>query len=90
MNQTNEAPIIATITLVDSLEVVQYRDKDTYLKELQDFLDYRPSSIKFTTITTDPETRKGVDDLVFDQWGMENPHPLEYYVSKVPKTTVFS
>ncbi|MBO5071679.1 MAG: DUF1738 domain-containing protein [Eubacterium sp.] len=61
-------------------EVIQYTSAEEYLKTVREDIEYQSSSgFGYRTFTNDPETRKGIDDIVYDQFGERNPHDLDYY-----------
>lgn len=74
-----EEPAVGVITMKDTGEELRFTDKDTYLAALSGFFDYRPNTVTYKTLTDDPETRKGVDDLVYGLFGEKNPNPIEHY-----------
>ena len=75
-----EAPAVGVITMKDTGEELRFTDKDSYLAALSGFFDVRPDIVIYKTLTDDPATRKGVDDLVYGVFGEKNPHPIEYYL----------
>lgn len=55
-------------------EQFEYTDPAEYLKTVKEELPYRDTSgFRFETLTSDPEVRKAVDDMVCDLYGEENP-----------------
>ena len=61
-------------------EQIEYTDPAEYLKAVKEELPYRDTSgFRFETLTSDPEVRKAVDDMIYDLYGEENPRPLEDY-----------
>lgn len=61
-------------------EVIQFTDAQEYLKTVEEEIEYQSSSgFGYRTFTDDPETRKGIDDIVYDMYGERNPHDLDYY-----------
>lgn len=61
-------------------EVIQFTDVQEYLKTVEEEIEYQSSSgFGYRTFTDDPETWKGIDDIVYDMYGERNPHDLDYY-----------
>lgn len=79
IENSKQNEIVGTIHYKDNNETINFTNSEKYLRALSDALDTQPGNIKYQTLTNDPETRKKVDDLVFGLYGMENPHPKEYY-----------
>lgn len=68
-------------------EVMEYTSKEEYLKAIKKELNYNPGGFKHQTLTTDPEIRKSVDDLIYDAYGADNPRTLNWYSSKIDDST---
>lgn len=64
-------------------EIIEYTDKESYLNAIKKEMDYNPDGFKYVTLTQDPQTRKAADDVVYDAYGADNPHTIEYYSPKV-------
>lgn len=64
-------------------ETMEYTDKESYLNAIRKEMDYNPDGFKYVTLTQDPQTRKAVDDVIYDAYGADNPHTMEYYSPKV-------
>ena len=61
-------------------ERIEYTDPAKYLRAVKEELPYQSSSgFRFETLTSDPEVRKTVDDMLYDLYGEENPRTLEDY-----------
>ena len=60
-------------------EVIKYTDKEEYLNAIKEELDYNPNGFKNETLTSDPEVRKSVDDIIYNAYGADNPHDLGWY-----------
>jgi antirestriction protein ArdC len=60
-------------------EVMEYADKESYLNAIKKEMDYNPNGFKYHTLTSDPEVRKSVDDIIYGAYGADNPHGLDYY-----------
>ena len=71
---------VGMITMKDTGEELRFKDKDAYLSALAGFFDCMPDRVSYKTLTDDPATRMGVDDLVYGLFGEKNPHPLEHYL----------
>lgn len=82
IENSKQNEIVGTIHYKDNNETINFTNSEKYLRALSDALDTQPGNIKYQTLTNDPETRKKVDDLVFGLYGMENPHPKEYYTQQ--------
>ena len=42
-------------------------------------MDYNPDGFKFYTLSKDPEILKSADDIIYNAYGAENPHSLDWY-----------
>ena len=61
-------------------EVLEYTDPVKYLRVILDELPYHPTSgFRYETLTSDPQVRKAVDDILYDLYGEEYPRTLEDY-----------
>ena len=61
-------------------EQIEYTDPDEYLRAIREELPYHATSgFRYETLTSAPEVRKAVDDMLYDLYGEENPRPLEDY-----------
>lgn len=59
-----------------------FTDPAEFLKTIREELPDRSSSgFAYEVLTTDPKTRKAVDDLVYNEVGEKNPHDLAFYES---------
>ena len=64
-------------------ESVAFTDPEEYLRCLREELPLKDvTGLRIEVLTDDPAVRKGVDDAIFDLYGLENPKPLEDYVQK--------
>ena len=63
-------------------EVMEHTDKQKYLNAIKKELNNNPTGFKLDTLTSDPEVRKSVDDLIYGASGSDNPHNIEWYSSK--------
>lgn len=75
---------VGKIEYLHSGETIVYDDAKEYLQAYEEALNEYGvvGGFKATTITRDPETRKAVDDLIYGEFGEENPHDLEHYQKK--------
>ncbi|MDD3414506.1 MAG: hypothetical protein PHY47_10970 [Lachnospiraceae bacterium] len=53
-------------------EVIEHTDKQKYLNAIKKELDYNPTGFKVDTLTSDPEVRKSVENLIYDAYGYDN------------------
>ena len=61
-------------------ERIVYTDSKEYIHVAKEDLPFHASSgLRYETLTDDPEVRKAVDDILYDLYGEENPHPLSNY-----------
>lgn len=61
-------------------DVQDFTDAEAYIQYISDELPYHATSgFRFETLTDDPAMRKVVSDIVYDFYGMENPHQREDY-----------
>ncbi len=64
-------------------EMIPYTSSADYIKAVKEEIEYRSSSgFQYKTFTHDPEVKKNIDDIVYDLYGEENPHDLNYYQQK--------
>lgn len=61
-------------------EVVEYTSEESYLQAIKKELDYNPDGFRHQTLTSDPEIRKSVDDLIYGTYGVDNPYTLDWYL----------
>lgn len=80
LNMTQqEPPVIGTVSFASG-ETLAYTDPAIFLQAIRDELPYKPTSgFQYEVLTDDPTVRKGVDDILYDLFGEENPRPLEDY-----------
>ena len=84
MEQQDKA-IVGRVSFANG-EKIEYTNAQEYVKCVAEELPYRATSgFQFETLTDDPQTRKAVDDLVCNEYGEENPCPLENYYNDVEK-----
>lgn len=64
-------------------EMACYRDPTQFIRDYAEEMDSRgPNGVSARTITSDPVVRKAVDDLIYGEFGEENPHGLDYYETR--------
>lgn len=64
-------------------EQIEYTDPAEYLNAIREELPFHATTgFRFETLTSDPEVRKAVDDMLYDLYGEENPRPLEDYLEQ--------
>ena len=74
-----EKPLVGRVTFVNG-DTQEFTDAEAYLRCIEDELPDRPiTGFRYETLTDAPAVRKGVDDILFNLFGEENPHPLEDY-----------
>lgn len=62
--------------------MVEYTSVEIYRNAIKKELDYNPDGFKHQTLTSDPEIKKSVDDLIYGAYGVDNPHTLDWYLLK--------
>ena len=61
-------------------DMQEFTDAGSYIQCIREELPYRATSgFRFETLTDEPAVRMAVDDIVYDFYGMENPHQREDY-----------
>lgn len=75
---------VGKIEYLHSGETIVYNDAKEYLQAYKEALNEYGvvGGFKATTITRDPEICKAVDDLIYGEFGEENPYDLEHYQKK--------
>lgn len=77
--QTSEESIVGIISFHNG-ETQEFTDSSSFIATIKEELPYRSTSgFQFKVITTDAFTRKAVDDLIYDEYGEDNPRTLEDY-----------
>ena len=76
--------IIGKITFPDSGEVMEYSSKESYLNALKSELYSQgvTGAFKYETVKKTPELMKEIEDIIYGEYGEENPRSLEYYQEK--------
>jgi hypothetical protein len=71
---------IVGMTFYGDGNATSFTDADDYIEEIREELPYRASSgFRFETVTDDPAVRKAVDDLVYNEFGENNPRRVCNY-----------
>ena len=71
---------VAGLLIYPSNEVEVFTDPDVFLKRYAQEMDScGPNGVSARLVSRDPALRKAVDDLIYDQFGEENPNGPEYY-----------
>ena len=64
-------------------EIIQYTDEQKYLKAVADEIEYSASTgFSYKTFSSNPDVRKGIDDIIYDLYGEDNPNDIDYYRKK--------
>lgn len=68
-------------------EKEHFTEPAEFLKTVREELHYRNTTgFHYKMEHADAETRKAVDDLLFNEYGEENPHDLAYYLDEIGGT----
>ena len=74
-----EKQLVGRLTYANG-EVMEYTDKDKFLADLKEELEFRATTgMEYEILTDDPALRKAVDDAIYDLYGEENPSDEEDY-----------
>ena len=83
--KNNISPIVGIIDYLGPGGIVGgrnvYYDKDKYISKIKDSLNCG-EPIKYYTKSNDPSFRKAVADIAYDEFGMDNPKDLKYFIDK--------
>ena len=80
----DQEPLVGRLTFANG-DVLEFTDPDEYVKSLGEEIEFiAATGMKYETLTDNPQTRKAVDDIVYDHFGEENPRPLEEYSASQP------
>ncbi len=75
----SENALVGRATYING-DVQEFTDAEEYIQCIREELPYRATSgFRFETLTDDPAVRKAISDIIYDFYGMENPHRLEDY-----------
>ena len=75
----SENALVGRATYING-DVQEFFDAESYIQCIREELPYHATSgFRFETLTDNPAVRMAVDDIVYDFYGMENPHQLEDY-----------
>lgn len=81
--ESAEAGEIAGILIYPSTEVVAYSDAKELISAYKSDLYYDgPLGVTAKAIKKDPSVIKQIDDVIYDEHCMENPHDIDYYRHK--------
>lgn len=70
---------VGMLTFADG-SVLKYMDTEKFVQAVKEELPYHATTgLKIEVLTDDPQTRKAVDDQLYDLYGEENPRPIEDY-----------
>lgn len=65
--------VVGRVTYADGTRQ-EFTDSELYLKTIKEELPYRNTTgLRYETLTSDPQIRKAVDDIILDFSGEENP-----------------
>lgn len=64
-------------------DVMQYTSAEKYLTALKEVLFSNPNGFKYETLHRNPELLKKVDDLMYGEYGEDNPNSLNWYIEKI-------
>ena len=74
-----EKEVVGRVSFANG-EQLEYTDAEKYLQCIREELpDHPVTGFRYETLTSDPEVRKQVDDILCDLFGEENPRQLEDY-----------
>nr|WP_325305158.1 LPD28 domain-containing protein [uncultured Dysosmobacter sp.] len=72
-------PLVGQLTFGNG-DIQRYTNAEEFLKAVKEELPYHPTSgLKIEVLTNDPQTRKAVDDMLYDLYGEQNPKQIEDY-----------
>ena len=75
----SENALVGRATYING-DMQEFTDAGSYIQYIREELLYHATSgFRFETLADDPAVRKAVSDIVYDFYGMENPHQLEDY-----------
>lgn len=58
---------------------IAYTNEHDYLNAIEQGLKNNPQNLGYETISQDPQLHKDVNDIIYRHFGINNPHPFEYY-----------
>ena len=89
--QKQDKPIVGKIKYLcfkgEVAEELEYTKVDDYLGAIKRELYQNPDGFRADTISKDPELRKSVEDLYYNEFGGDNPHTIEHYIKQVAAET---
>lgn len=72
-------PIVGVVTWAND-DRQAFTDGAAYASLIKEEIDFRATSgFSYRTLTKDPQTRKSIDDILYNLHGEDNPHDIEYY-----------
>ena len=75
----SKSALVGRATYING-DVQEFTDAEAFIQCIREELPYHATSgFRFETLTDEPAVRMAVDDIVYDFYGMENPHRLEDY-----------
>ena len=75
----SENALVGRATYING-DVQEFTDAEEYIQCIREDLPYHATSgFRFETLTDEPAVRKAVSDIIYDFYGMENPHQREDY-----------
>lgn len=79
----SENALVGRATYING-DVQEFTDAEEYIQCIREELPYHATSgFRFETLTDEPAVRMAVDDIVYDFYGMKNPHRLEDYETEL-------
>lgn len=86
MSNEQNIPLVGTASYANG-DHQEFTSAEEFIKTVRDELPYRSTTgFTYKVLTEDAKTRKAVDDLVFNEYGEENPHDLTYYETHPKKS----
>ena len=81
---SREQSVVGRLTFANG-DVLEFTDPAEYVEKLREEIGFiATTGMKYETLTDDPQTRKAVDDIVYDHYGEDNPRPTEDYKASQP------
>lgn len=79
MSNEQNIPLVGTASYANG-DHQEFTSAEEFIKTIREELPYRSTTgFTYRVLTEDAKTRKAVDDLVYNEYGEENPHDLVYY-----------
>lgn len=83
VQETKEEKVVGAIIYHDTGERVEFTDEKQYLQHIKDDLYVLGDGFHTETVKRDAELHKAVDDMLYGEYAVENPHDLKYYENKL-------